>query len=116
MPHGHGGAGENPEEIHIFANSLLKGSEPLAQITKQGLGSDILWAEYNSVVPIVNAELCYTTDTNDWFNHIWHSAPADLNSFERRVSAKLPQNTTVCYLNIIDERNLVSSTEHIELT
>ncbi len=115
MPHGHGGAGENPEEIHIFANSLLKGGESLAKITKQGLDSDILWAEYDSVVPVVNAELCYTTDTGDWFSRMWYSAPAGLNSVERIVSAKLPQNVTVCYLNIIDERKLVSSTEHIEL-
>ena len=25
MPHGHGGAGENPEEIRVFADSVLKG-------------------------------------------------------------------------------------------
>ncbi len=115
MPHGHGGAGENPEEIHVFANSLLKGGEPLAEIIKQELDSNTLWATYNSIVPIVDAELCYTKDTGDWFNRMWYSTPADLNSIDKIVSAKLPPDTTACYLNIIDERNLVSSTEHLDM-
>ena len=36
MPHGHGGAGENPEEIRVFADSILKGGSPLPRITDQG--------------------------------------------------------------------------------
>ena len=37
MPHGHGGAGENPEEIRVFADSVLKKGTSLPVITGSGL-------------------------------------------------------------------------------
>ena len=40
MPHGHGPVGENPEEIHVFANQFLKAGQPMVKITEQGHSAD----------------------------------------------------------------------------
>ncbi|HGJ67696.1 TPA: dipeptidyl aminopeptidase, partial [bacterium] len=113
MPHGHGGAGENPEEIKAFADSILKNGEVLAEITNQGIDKDIIWANFNSSVPIVNAELCFTTDSGDWFNRMWFNEQAELDTVDKKAYAKLPEGTTVAYLNLIDEKGLIVSTEHL---
>lgn len=115
MPHGHGGAGENPEEIHAFANNLLCDGEPLAKITGQGYEGDTIWAKYDSVVPIVDVELCYTKESGDWANRLWYSETARLHTADKRVSAKVPDDVKVCYLNLIDEMGSVVSSEHVEL-
>jgi len=112
MPHGHGGAGENPEEIHAFANSMLKASEPLAKITAQGVDGNMVWAEFSSVVPIVDAELCFTTGSGKWDQRMWYAEPAMVNTSKNRAVGKMPDGTKVCYLSLIDERELVVSTEH----
>ena len=62
MPHGHGGAGENPEEIRVFADSILKGGAPLPRITRPGTRRDGPSGRGSSAkVPVVKAELNYTT-------------------------------------------------------
>ena len=40
MPHGHGPAGENPEEISVYADSFLRNGKPLAKITEHGIRDD----------------------------------------------------------------------------
>ncbi len=115
MPHGHGGAGENPAEIHAFAESLLNGGLPLAQIAGQGRNGETLWATYQSQVPIVHAELNYTCQTGSWKERKWETVPATVDAANCRVTAKLPQGVTVYYLNLIDDRGLIVSTEHEEI-
>ena len=116
MPHGHGGAGENPEEIHAFADSVLEGSTPLATITKEWRDGRKVWANYTAKAPIVKAELVYTKALGKWQDRLWESAPAELDAAHGAVHAEAPLGATVCYLNLIDERNLVVSSEHIELS
>jgi len=113
MPHGHGGLGENPEEIHAFANSILKDGPPLAKITQQEVDGKQTRAAFSSENPIVAAELIFTKDSGIWDNREWFSEPASVNGDE--VTATLPVGTTVCYLNLIDENGLVVSTEHVEI-
>ena len=110
MPHGHGGPGENPAEIHAFADNILGGRPALARITAQGRN----WAAYESIVPIVKAELNFTKATGNWKERKWETIPAVLDVAQRKVTATIPVGTTVHYLNIIDERGLAVSTEHIE--
>jgi len=111
MPHGHGGAGENPEEIGAFANNLFKGDKPLAKIVDQGIEGKTTWATFDSAVPIVNAELLFTKDSGEWFNREWYSESAYVN--KNKATAILPEDVAVCYLNLIDERDLVLSIEHL---
>ena len=115
MPHGHGGAGENPEEIHAMANAILSHGEPLARITSGGQTDSEAWVTFDSPVPILKAELNYTADTVKWQDRQWLTIPANLDAENRRASAVLPGNATVYYFNLLDDRNLVTSSEHEEV-
>lgn len=110
MPHGHGGAGENPEEIRIFADSFLKGTDPLPAITETGCEGTTVWANFTANVPVVKAELNYTRDTGRWQDRKWESIPGTLT--DGRATATLPEGTGVYYFNLIDQRDCVVSTEH----
>lgn len=112
MPHGHGGPGENPEEIRVFVDSILKGGIALPAITGSGREGTNVWASYSSKVPLVKAELNYTRDIGRWQDRKWESTPANLAS--DRVSAPLPAGTRVFYFNLVDERSCAVSTEHQE--
>ena len=114
MPHGHGPAGENPEEIHLFANSILKQDKPLAAIKEQGQTNDEAWAKFQTEVPIVNAELAWTRDTGKWQDRKWEQLPATVDAAAGRVSAKIPAEARVFYLNLFDDRNCAVSTPHVE--
>jgi hypothetical protein len=105
MAHGHGGPGEKPEEIHVFANHILKDGPPLARIT----GND----SYESTTPIVKAELNFTKATGVWKERKWETIPATLDSAQHKFSAAIPDGATVWYINLVDEHGLVVSTEHI---
>lgn len=114
MPHGHGPAGEGPEEIGVFADSILKGEAPLPTFTGQGREGTAVWATYESAVPIVKAELNYTLATGNWPDREWVAVPASLDE-PGKVIATLPEGTTVYYINLFDDRDCVVSTEHVEL-
>ena len=113
MPHGHGPAGENPEEIHIFANSILRQGKPLAKITGEGQNENELWATFKSEVPITTAELNFTLDSGRWQDRKWEQAPATIDAEKGRVSAQIPADAKVFYLNLFDDRNCAVSTQHI---
>ena len=113
MPHGHGGAGENPEEIRAFADSHLKGGQPLARITGQGFENGKLWATFESTRPIVRAELNFTRAEGFWPDRKYNILPAMVE--EGGGEAEIQPMTTVCFLNLFDDRNCVVSTEFVEL-
>lgn len=114
MPHGHGPAGENPEEIRVFADSLLKGGKPLPRITEQRLTDGELKVTFQSTVAITKAELCYTKASGRWQDREWLSAPAEVNVQAGWATARVPEDATVFYINLFDERECVVSSEHIE--
>lgn len=116
MPHGHGAAGENPEEIHVFANSILKDGKPLAEITDVEVLDDRITAAFKSEIPIVQAELCFTRSTGRWQDREWEALPAQLEVAGSQVSASVPADAAVFYLNLFDDRQCVVSTEHTERT
>ncbi len=113
MPHGHGGAGENPEEIHAFADSILMHGDPLAKITGQGRDGDKVWVTYEGKVPVVKAELNITKDRGRWQDRLWVAEPAKVEA--DRVTATLAEGVTTYYINLYDARDCVVSTEHVEL-
>lgn len=112
MPHGHGGPGEKPDEIRAFADSIVRDGTPLTRITGQGREGDRVWVTFVSAVPVVRAELNYTTDTGPWQDRHWDALPATLRF--GKAAAELPAGTTVYYFNLTDERELVVSSEHVE--
>jgi dienelactone hydrolase len=111
MPHGHG-PGETPEEIRIFADSILKQGAPLARITGQGCDGMNAWVTYDSKVRMVKAELNYTKDTGRWQDRKWETIPASIK--DAKATAELPVGARVYYHNLVDERGCVVSTEHEE--
>ncbi len=112
MPHGHGGAGENPEEIHAMADAILKDAAPLASIAGRGRNGSRIWVKYESDVPVTKAELNYTEDLGNWQKRMWRSVEAELNADAGMARARLPEAATVYYFNLIDKRGLVVSSEH----
>lgn len=116
MPHAHGGPGENPEELHAMANAILMDGPPLARITSTGRHNRQVWATFTSETPIVRAELNYTTDAGRWQDRNWKTIGARLDVETGRATAMLPQEVTAYYFNLIDDRNLVVSSEHEQWT
>lgn len=115
MPHGHGGAGENPEEIHAFANNIFREGKPLPTITAQGHEEDKAWATFTSKTALVSADLVYTKDDGKWQDRLWESIPATIDKDANKVVGTIPEGTAVFYLNLTDKRNLVVSSEHEEI-
>lgn len=110
MPHGHRGADENPEEIRVFADSLLKGGTPLARFTGSGRDGGKAWATYTSTVPMAKAELNFTRDSGRWQDRTWDALLADVA--DGHIRAPLPEGTRVYYFQLFDDRGCVVSTEH----
>ena len=117
MPHGHDGPGENPAEIHAFADSMVGQGPPLAQVTSQVLEGSQLRATYTGPVGIESAELVYTLSDNDnWEQREWQSAPTILDREAHTVNAHIPCGVTTAFLNLVDSRQCVVSTEHVVIS
>lgn len=114
MPHGHAPAGD-PMEVTVYADSFLKGGAPLARITERKITNGEASVVWESDVPVVRAELLYTKDAQKtWVDREWQVAEAELDG-SNRAWAKIPDGTTACFLNTIDERGCVVSGEHWDL-
>jgi len=109
MKHSHPD-GAKPAEIFAYAEAKLKGGPALLKIGKQGPA----WAVYHAkqAAP-VKAELCFTRDTGKWQERKWETIPAAIDARTHRVSATIPEGARVHYLNLVDARGLIVSTEHI---
>jgi hypothetical protein len=116
MPHGHGGAGENPEEIRVFADSIVNNGAPLVQVEHYTIQGDVLSAAYAGPTPVAHADLIYTLGAaGNWEQREWESLPAKVDSAARTVSARVPAGATAAYLNLSDARECIVSTEHVVL-
>jgi dienelactone hydrolase len=112
MPHGHY---FDPAEILAFAESQFGRGQALAKITSQGRDGQKAWAVFEASSPIQRAELNYTCQTGKWEDRPWQTTAATLDVAAHKVMAKIPQGTKVYYFNLIDQRNLIISTEHEEI-
>lgn len=115
MPHSHQD-GWAPAEIGVFADSQLCGGAPLPQLKSHGVDGKILWAEFESARPILSAEINFTRATGQWQDRKYNRLPVRFVSTKGRVEAVIPTNTTVCFLNVFDDRGCISSTPHQELS
>lgn len=113
MPHGHGGAGENPPEILAFADSFVRGGKPLAEVIGQTRDGRQVRVEFRTEVPIVKAELLYTNSSGPWTERRWEQAQGHVEPNGKVATALLPPGTTAYYVNLHDDRGLIVSTEHV---
>jgi dienelactone hydrolase len=107
MKHSHPD-GAIPEEIAVFADSILKKAAPLARITK----SSGTMVEFKSKRPVVKAELNFTKDEGRWQDRKWESVPANLDAKAHKASAQIPSGVKAWYINLFDNNGLVVSSEH----
>ena len=114
MPHGHGPAGENPEEIRVFADSILKDGPLLPKLTQQVQEGTQLMVQFESPVPVTRAELTYTRDSGRWQDRMWNHVAANLDLQAKTATGEIPEGATAFYINLFDERDCVVSSEHLE--
>jgi len=108
-------AGEDPEEIRVFADSILKDGKPLAKITAQGREESKVWATFESASPVKKAELNFTKDEGNWQKRNWNAVPAVIEAAGNKVTATLPAGTKVFYLGLIDDRGMIVTTDPQEI-
>lgn len=113
MSHGYK-PGWAPKEIDAFADSIVRDGVPLAEITGQGCTGGRAWVTFRSRSRIRRAELCYTRDVGLWQKRKWQTATAEVDPSGGRASAALPEGVRVYFVNLIDERGLLVSSEHVE--
>ncbi|MGC9318357.1 MAG: alpha/beta hydrolase family protein [Armatimonadota bacterium] len=109
MPHGHE-PGWSPAEIYVFADSILRDGPPLPHFAGQERRGGTITARVHSEVPLARAELVFTRDGGLWPEREWETAPAAIDGGV--ITAKVPEGARLYYLNAIDERGLLVSSEH----
>ncbi len=113
MPHGHGGAGENPEEILAMADAYLKGGPAMPQVAAGKREGRKVSAVFTSPVEVVSATLHHTREGGAWHRRKWEEMPAAISG--DTITAEIPEGTRAYYLNIADARGRVASGDHEEL-
>jgi hypothetical protein len=111
MPHNHPTGWSTPE-IYAFADSILKDTDPLPQITGQGRDGRNAWVTFSSSTPIQKAELNYTVDDGEWPDRQWQTEKIEFDRASGKASAILPENTTAYFINLTGLRGLISSSRH----
>lgn len=110
MPHGHGAAGENPEEIRVMADAVLKGGPPLPKVSTITTTGQTVTATFSGEA--ASATLNYTTDAGVWQKRLWKDIPAEIKG--GTLTATLPEDTTTYFFNITTPAGLVASSPHQE--
>ena len=124
MPHGHGVSWEPNmvPEIYALADHLLKGTgAALNRITKQPEAAEggTVVLHYGGEQPLASATLYYLTASleyaeNEGKKHLdlvqqFEATEAELDPATRTVTARLPDGCTWYYINLIDDRGCVVS-------
>lgn len=113
MPHGHGGAGEKPEEIRQFAEHILRGGPAPASIVRAWEEGGRAGVEFASPSPVAKAEFNFTRDGGKWQQRKWEAVPAELDAVRGKASAAVPADAKVYYFNVFDDQGRVVSSEHV---
>lgn len=111
LVHNHA-AGWGNEEIYAFADSILKAGAALPQITHQVVTGQTVTVMFDCETPVDRAELNYTIDAGEGDDRVWHSQPMEINDSAGKATGLLPESTAVYFVNLIDDRGLISSSSH----
>jgi hypothetical protein len=114
MPHSHP-AGWAPQEIGLFVDSILRDGTPLPNLARLHCDAQHARVTYESQIPVVEAQLHYTTDQGPWKERPWQTKSAELS--DGTVTASLPAaRPALCFVTIRDDRGAVVSTEYVQLS
>ncbi len=115
MPHGHP-EGENPQEIQVFADHILKGTAPLPTVGLPIREGNHVRVAFTTKTPVARAELNFTRDSGNWPDRNWETLAAQLDLKTNTASADLPPGITTHYFNLVDDKGNVVSSEHETLS
>ena len=116
MPHGHGGAGENPKEIEAFAAHFAKGGSDLPEITSVKREGRQVTVRFNPNQRVVaKGELNFTCAGGIWKERKWESLGVEVNACSGEIKAEIPATAKVYYVNLFTDDGLAISSEHEEL-
>ena len=106
----------NPPDSYAFAESVVRDGKPWCSQT--GTRATGTWLEvvFSSSKPLDRAVLISTTDTGFTGSREWIESPAQLQRSDGQwvVTAKLPKETTACFVNV-KAGDLTASSEYVEL-
>jgi hypothetical protein len=128
MPHAHkpGYLPDAVPEVYAFADSIFKGGAPLARITRQPEGREATLA-YDSPTPITRAEAWALAAPLEYerpvknphgplrLKQAWQKAEVKLDGAAHTAAATLPAGTQRYYINLIDARGCVVTSNVVEL-
>ncbi len=112
MRHGHG-AGWRPSEIYAFADSIVKGGLPLVNFEQPKIVGDQVTVSFVSASKVTQSELLYTQDKGLWPQRKWETAPAMMT--DSMIRATVPDGATCVLFNLTDDRDLMVSSEFIQI-
>jgi dienelactone hydrolase len=115
MYHGQDGLASGAPEILTFAESIVNQGVPLARVLKQGVEGRQAWVSYESSRSIIRAELNFTREVGLWEKRNFVTVPATVDATAKRVSGEVAAGSTGYYFNLIDDRNLIVSSEYVAL-
>jgi dienelactone hydrolase len=114
MRHDHPPAGD-PHEVLAFADSIVRDGTLMAVVEAVNRVGETVTVAFQSARPVVRAELSYSMESEGpWKQRKWVTIPATVTP--SAVTARLPAEARVYFLNLIDDRGSIVSTEHEFIT
>lgn len=115
MPHDHGAPGD-PPEIHAFAESIVGKGAPLPRLSAFVAHGRELTVHVNAGSRISRATVFFTCDGGPWPRRFWQDAPAAYDQRRGTVTGIAPDNATIAYLGVYDDRNLLVTSQLVFFT
>jgi PhoPQ-activated pathogenicity-related protein len=109
MPHGHQ-EGWLPAEIGLFVDSHLRGGKPLPRILRPQIIEGQAVAKVKAETNLVSAVLHCTTETGPINKRQWQTVVGRIEG-NSVIAAAPPQETTLWFFTVTDERWAVTSSE-----
>ncbi len=109
MPHSHPD-GWAPREIGLFVDDCLSGAGPLPVILPPSAAGGRIRAKVKAKTRLVSAGLHYTTETGPINKRQWQTMPGTFDGASL-ITEMPPEETTVWFLTVTDERGAVVSSE-----
>ena len=115
MKHSHSD-GWAPREIHHFTDAILKDAAPFPEHVETQMNSSRITSTFNSSLPLMRAEVCYTRAVGMWQDRKWNTIPVlpEQTGDSYEVTAELRVGTTVAFVNVWDDRDIFVSSPHVE--
>ncbi|MDA7510525.1 hypothetical protein N8612_02505 [Verrucomicrobia bacterium] len=91
----------------------MKDGLPLAKLAKPILEGDQVAVSFFSALKVIRSELLYTRDEGLWPKRKRGASPAMMSG--SKLSATVPDGASVVFFNLYDERDLMISSEFIQI-